>query len=48
MSGSMTYSREDFEKAKKKIIAKLLLPFINPAEDSQAFFIVGQPGSFLS
>ena len=41
----MTYSREEFEKAKGKILSKLLLPYISPAEEPQAFLIVGQPGA---
>ncbi|MBR3074249.1 MAG: zeta toxin family protein, partial [Bacteroidales bacterium] len=41
----MTYSREEFEKAKGKILSKLLLPYISPAVEPQAFLIVGQPGA---
>ena len=37
----MTYSMEEFEKAKGKILSKLLLPYISPAEEPQAFLIVG-------
>ncbi len=31
----MTYSMEEFEKAKGKILSKLLLPYISPAEEPQ-------------
>jgi len=41
----MTCSREEFEKAKSKILSKLLLPYISPADEPQAFLIVGQPGA---
>ena len=41
----MTYSMEEFEKAKGKILSKLLLPYISPAEEPHAFLIVGQPGA---